>query len=115
MMLNLSKKLYPLEYILGFLEVLKLFLPITSNPIINGLLLVTLILKQRIEGFRSSIFIFLRAIITGIVSQSQVLSSLGCVCFILFSHRLSVFELPSDGPAVGHKWLKGGWLKDYHI
>ena len=114
-MFNLSRKLYPLEYILGSLEVLKLFLPITSNPILNGLLLGTLILKQRMEGFRSSIFIFLMAILIGIVFKSQVLSSLGCLYFMFFSHRLSVFELPSDGPAVGHKWLRGGWLKDYQI
>lgn len=58
LMINLNKRAYPWEYVIGAVECLLLFVDRKHHLIVNAILIMLLTLKYKKEGFRVTIFAF---------------------------------------------------------
>jgi hypothetical protein len=82
--------------------------------VINAFLIFILILKALLEGFRVNIFCFAFAKCFDFIGI-ELLSFIFTLLYFYLAYEVVVYQLPSDGEPVGHKWIKGGWVKEIGI
>jgi hypothetical protein len=104
-MIKLVPKLYPLEWTIGAMEVVKYSTP-NWRALVNTILLMVIVLKIRREGFRFSMWIYLMGLAVAYMLESDLLQFLIGVFFTYTSYRLKVFHLPSEGAPVGYIWVQ---------
>lgn len=100
--MNLKKRIYFLEYAIGLNEIILYVLG--WQLLLNSLMVVLLTLKWRVEGFRVNIFIFVVGKVLALLTGQPCVSALMSVAFLYYAHKLVVYELPSEGIPVGHRW-----------
>lgn len=93
-MLNLRKRRYPLEYLLGLNEFLYLCLDTHQYIYIHTFFLLLMLFKYKLEGFRVSIIVFIFGKVLSSFTNSSIVGAVAAAYFMYFAHGLVVFKLP---------------------
>lgn len=83
------------------------------GPILLPVEFGVILLKSKMEGYRVNIFVYLFALIFGLIGFDY-LSITTSIIFMYFARKLTNYELPDQGPPVGHIYCKGKWLEKFN-